>query len=123
MTATPIRWAISTTAWKSIPPSGNTVGGTTSGARDLISGNLEGVEISDTGTSGNLVEGDYIGLAINGTTAFDANGFAVGNLYGVYLAGQANDNTIGGTIGGAANVISGNQDGGIYIAAAVRMAR
>ena len=42
--------------------SGNTIGGTTAAARDVISGNLlNGVALSGTTTTGNVVEGDYIG--------------------------------------------------------------
>ena len=37
---------------------------------------------------------------------------AVYNIYGVYVTG--NNNTIGGTVPGAANLISGNDDG-VYI--------
>ena len=48
----------------------NTIGGTSAGARDVISGNLGvGVYISDSGTSGNVVEGDYIGTNAAGTAA------------------------------------------------------
>ena len=40
----------------------NTVGGTTAAARNVICGNLPGgVTFSDAGTSGNVVEGNYIG--------------------------------------------------------------
>ena len=47
---------------------GNTVGGTTAAARDVISGNVgPGVSLSDSGTTGNVVTGDYIGTAANGT--------------------------------------------------------
>ena len=40
----------------------NTVGGTTAGARDVISGNtFNGVVLAFAGTEYNVVEGDYIG--------------------------------------------------------------
>ena len=43
--------------------SGNTIGGTTSGDLDVISGNLlDGVEIAGAGAIGNVVEGDIVGL-------------------------------------------------------------
>ena len=88
----------------SVDSTGNTIGGTTAGARNLISGNTQyGVEIQGAGsptTSNNVVEGDYIGTDVTGTVA-------VGNGIGVLLAG-ATDNTIGGTTAGARNVISGN---------------
>ena len=48
----------------------NTIGGTTAGARDIISGNgYAGVLITDSGTNGNVVEGDYIGTNAAGTAA------------------------------------------------------
>ena len=48
----------------------NTVGGTTAGARDIISGNaILGVFILATGTEHNVVEGDYIGTNAAGTGA------------------------------------------------------
>ena len=88
--------------------SDNTIGGTVAGARNVISANANwGVVIWQTGTSGNLVEGDYIGTNAAGTAT-------LGNVYGgvgVYTAG----NIIGGAAAGAGNVISGNSDGGVYL--------
>ena len=66
--------------------SSNTIGGTTSGAANLISGNsADAVEIGGTG---NLVAGNLIGTTADGSAAL-ANG------YGVVLISQGN--TIGGT--------------------------
>ena len=81
----------------------NTIGGTVSGARNIISGNVgDGVVISGSGTTGNLVEGNYIGTNAAGTAA-------LGNATdGVQVSSGATGNTIGGTANGAANVISGN---------------
>jgi hypothetical protein len=88
----------------------NTIGGTTAAARDIISGNMDsGIAIADTGTSGNVVEGDYIGTNSSGTAP-------LGNaLAGVYLSGSASGNTIGGTAAGAGDVISGNGTSGVYV--------
>ncbi len=92
--------------------SNNTVGGTTSGARNVISGNSqEGVRIqeSSASTTGNRVEGNYIGTDITGTAD-------VGNvLDGVVVLGGATANTIGGTATGAGNIISGNDLRGVAI--------
>ena len=67
----------------------------------MISGNsVDGVEIFGIGTSGNLVEGDYIGITASGSSGL-ANG---GN--GVLPSRGASNNTIGGTPAG--NVVSGN---------------
>jgi hypothetical protein len=79
---------------------GNTIGGLTAGARNVISGNgVNGISIN---SAGNLVEGNWIGLDTTGTNA-------LANHFGVYIAGTGN--TIGGTVDGAGNVISGNADG------------
>lgn len=87
---------------------GNIVGGTTAGARNVISGNLHyGVTLVNSGTSGNLVEGNYIGTNPAGTAA-------LGNQTGgVYLYSGSSHNTVGGTSAKARNVISGNGGGGV----------
>ena len=88
--------------------SGNVIGGTAPGARNIISGNsVDGIHIIDAGTTGNLVEGNFIG------TNQDGSG-PLSNLMGVQISGGATANVIGGTDDGAANVISGNtsSDGG-----------
>ena len=89
---------------------GNLIGGLTSGARNVISGNtLQGVAIDGAGTTSNLVEGNYIGLNPAGTNAI-ANG-----TIGVVIFDGATANTIGGTVVGAGNVISGNNAQGVLI--------
>jgi hypothetical protein len=87
----------------------NTVGGIVAGARNVISGNpAAGVEIVGTGTSGNIVAGNYIGTDITGTNS-------VGNtIAGIYLLAGTQSNIIGGTIAAARNVISGNTNYGVY---------
>jgi hypothetical protein len=69
---------------------GNTIGGTTAAARNLISGNsAQGVSIHDSGTTTNMVQGNYIGLNATGTAA-------ITNTYaGVEICGGDNNNTIG----------------------------
>ncbi len=78
----------------------NTIGGTTAGARNVIADG-SGVSIASTGTSGNVVEGNFIGTDMTGESA-------LGNLFGVRIVDGADGNTIGGTASGARNVISGN---------------
>ena len=86
----------------------NTVGGTTSGARNVISGNTNyGIEIYSTGATGNSIQGNYIGAAFTGQSAL-AN-----NLCGVHI--QSPGNTVGGALGGAGNLISGNGQDGIFL--------
>jgi hypothetical protein len=89
----------------------NTVGGTATGAGNLISGNLIGVLIEDEPglpASHNLVEGNRIGTNTAGKAA-------VGNTFaGVEVFGASN-NTIGGTAAGAGNLISGNGGDGVLL--------
>src|SRR5208337_2678826 len=68
--------------------------------------------ITDAGTTGVVVEQNFIGTDVTGTKA-------LGNAYrGVEINGGATNNTIGGTTAGAGNVISANGDGGILITGA-----
>jgi uncharacterized repeat protein (TIGR01451 family) len=95
----------------------NTIGGTTAGASNLISGNAVpfgsdseigyGILFEGTAT-GEVVEGNKIGTDITGSNAVE-------NVFGVYFGtpgGSTTDNisldTIGGTVSGAGNLISGN---------------
>ncbi len=88
----------------------NTVGGTTPGARDVISGNTyNGVVLAFAGTADNLVEGDFIGTAASGTAALP-NG-----ADGVDIVGGAASNTIGGASSVSRNVISGNKGNGVVV--------
>lgn len=83
---------------------GNTIGGVTDGARNVISGNLSGVQLLGSVATDNVVQGNLIGTDITGTRA-------LGNsLFGVGIS-QAPNNTIGGTTDGAQNVVSGNGNG------------
>lgn len=89
----------------------NIIGGTTVAARNIISGNAHiGVSIHDSGTTTNVVEGNYIGLNATGTAALP-------NTYsGVEIFGGATSNTIGSsTSAGGRNIISGNSAQGITI--------
>ena len=88
----------------------NTIGGTTTAARDVISGNTsDGVDIANV-ANGNTVEGDYIGLNAAGTA-----GLGNGHENGVALYGGALDNLIGGATTAARDVISANGQNGVYI--------
>ena len=98
---------------------GNIIGGLTSGARNVISGNKrQGIIVAGSGTSGNLVLGNYIGLNAGGIFSIP-NGnenFATHSFYpGVAIFSGAQNNIIGGTVAGSANVISGNTGQGILI--------
>jgi len=89
---------------------GNLIGGTESGARNVISGNTkQGVVVDGAGTSGNWIQGNYIGVNPAGAAA-------LGNsLAGVNFFGAATGNYIGGNMPGAGNLISGNKKQGVLI--------
>ena len=144
----------------------NTIGGASGSDRNVISGNgAEGVLVADTGTTHNLVEGNFIGTSPSGTTALpNKNGIVVeagaandtftrnevsansatgvlingtgtsGNLVhgnfigtnnsgsalgnggdGVLIDGGARANTIGGTASGQGNTIAFNLGGGVLL--------
>ena len=81
--------------------SGNTIGGTTAGAGNLISGNAGyGIDITGSGTNGNFVQGNFIGANLAGTAALP-NGSG-----GVFIDNGASGNTIGGSTTSASSVIA-----------------
>jgi len=94
---------------------GNTVGGSKSGSKNVISGNNTGVEVSgfnsalQSSNSSNAIMGNSIGVTPKETN--------VGNVTGIWL-NNVPSNTIGGTVAGAGNTISGNSQGGVYISGA-----
>ena len=86
--------------------SSNVIGGTTAGARNVISGSTgAGYGIAIGGANSNVVEGNYIGTDISGKAAIP-NRFA-----GVAVESGSVGNLIGGTIAGAGNVIDYNYIG------------
>ena len=84
---------------------GDTIGGTTAGAGNLISGNT-GAGIDTSSGYATLIEGNEIGTDLTGT-------IAVGNTGGGIFSGTSD--TIGGTITGAGNLISGNRADGVLL--------
>ena len=83
---------------------GNFIGGTTAGTRNVISGNSQyGIWISDTNTTNNTVEGNYIGMDATGNKAVP------NQASGIFMGGLSSDNAISG------NVISGNEGYGIFV--------
>lgn len=84
------------------------IGGTTSGSRNIISGNTgtlkSGIQL---GGSDTRIVGNYIGTDITGT-------HALGNSIGILFAGGSSANIVGGTSVAEANVISGNEYGIIF---------
>ena len=89
----------------------NIIGGSLSGERNIISGNLQnGVYIGDIGTDGNEVIGNYIGTDSTGTANF-------GNMgTGVTVSWGSKNNVIGGTTESHGNIIAFNNGlRGIFI--------
>jgi titin len=86
----------------------NTIGGTATGAGNVIAGNtFDGVFIPSG--EGNLLQANLIGTGATGIGALP-NG-----RYGVNLAAPAVSNTIGGTTAAARNLISANKSAGVFI--------
>jgi hypothetical protein len=82
----------------------NTIGGSTPGARNLVSGNGgDGIHIDCNDVVSNTIIGNYIGTDLSGTTAISNTGHGVG------LDCFARYNLITG------NLVSGNGDNGISI--------
>ena len=81
------------------------IGGRTASERNVIAANgAGGINLTSTG---NVIEGNTIGLAADGATVL-GNSF-----YGVQITGTGN--TLGGTATGAGNVISGNGGDGVQV--------
>jgi hypothetical protein len=91
-----------------ISGSGNTIGGTSPEARNVISNNFEGIEIN---TNVNVVQGNYIGTDITGL--LDRGNHSDD---GVEVQSGASGNLIGGSVNGAGNLIAHNARDGVYIA-------
>ncbi|HMQ04014.1 MAG TPA: Ig-like domain repeat protein [Pyrinomonadaceae bacterium] len=90
----------------------NTIGGTTSASRNVLSGNNGfGVRIVDDNTANNVVLGNYIGVGADGITPLSNNGF------GVTVGGNSgtSGNVIGGTAAGEGNIIAHNGLSGVDI--------
>jgi parallel beta-helix repeat protein len=89
---------------------GVTVGGTSANDRNIISANgVLGVEVEGSTATGNVIEGNWIGLDTNGLKP-------LGNkVYGVWLQSPAV--LVGGITPAARNVISGNGSYGVSLVA------
>ena len=86
---------------------GTIVGGTESGAGNVVSGNVHGFILAD-GSSGTQVLGNYIGTDATGSGLFpnDAVGIVIDN---------SSNNIIGGTQSGARNVIAGHPGSAVHV--------
>ncbi len=85
---------------------GNTIGGTTPQARNLISGNGSGTgDAFQSNPNTYFIQGNYIGTDATGTKALP-NGQGAG--------GAGVNTVIGGTVAGAGNLISSNNSYNVY---------
>jgi hypothetical protein len=88
----------------------NLIGGASSADRNVISGNgSHGVGLYYSGTNFNRIVGNVIGLTPSG------NGRLANRVVGVDINYGASYNTVGGTLRGERNVISGNRREGVEI--------
>ncbi len=88
---------------------GNQIGGTGPNEGNVVGNNgFSGVIINEN-SDNNVVEGNIIGLQADGVTPAGNGG------HGVLIQLASDNNRIGGTTADAANVISGNSTGGIYV--------
>src|SRR5262249_105455 len=86
----------------------NLIGGTSASARNVISSNVGGLGIVQSNATGNVIQGNYIGVDITGTQSL--TNFS-GDAIGIHSA----SNTIGGTAAGAGNVIASRSGNGISL--------
>lgn len=91
----------------------NRIGGTTPAERNVVSGNrFSGIFIVGVDSTGNRLIGNYVGTDASGTSA-------VPNVHsGIEVSTGPSGTIIGGSLPGEGNVISGNTDSGILMAAA-----
>lgn len=92
-----------------ITTANNTIGGTTPGSHNVISGNGQnGIWINGFGASGNTIQGNYIGTDASGS-------LVLGNVSAGIRITNGSGNIVGGTVGGAGNTIANNQDAGVAV--------
>ena len=87
--------------------SSNTIGGTTSAARNLLSGNRNGVQISGP-ANGNQVSGNFIGTNGSGASA-------IGNSVNGVLISGSSGNAVGAVGSASSNTIAFNGAAGVAV--------
>jgi titin len=87
----------------------NVIGGTTSAAANVISGNAStGISLSGTSVTRTLIRGNKIGTDLSGSAA-------IANATGVEISGGSSGNVVGGAVAADRNIISGNTTAGVAI--------
>jgi hypothetical protein len=88
----------------------NTIGGTVAEAGNVISANgQDGVSLTGSAATGNLVQGNLVGVGSDGVTP-------LGNAVdGVAIVGGAHDNMVGGLATGAGNTIAYSGNDGVLV--------
>lgn len=95
----------------------NTIGGTTAATRNVIAANSGGgILITGSSAQGNLIEGNYIGVKPDGSTA------AGNSSYGIMIDGTATGNVIGAITAGAGNLIVNNSGAGVAVNSGIKNA-
>jgi hypothetical protein len=105
----------------SLGTSNNLIGGTTAADRNIISGNrFNGIVLAENDsrsiqTSGNIIQGNYVGTDVTGTMALPNCTVGPGSsgLSGMRVI--SNGAKIGGSEAGAGNLVSGNASIGISL--------
>jgi CSLREA domain-containing protein len=96
----------------------NIIGGTSSAARNIISGNFgAGISLDESGSIGNVVQGNFIGTDVSGFAPLpnSPEGFGVPNTSGGVFINRGSNNLIGGSTAGAANTIAFNGGAGVWV--------
>lgn len=92
--------------------SGNLVGGDATGDGNLISGNLgAGIALFDSGTSGNRIQGNLIGIGSAGHEPLPLPN----RFQGVAFVDGASQNIVGGDSPSASNTIAHNDGAGVLV--------
>jgi len=101
---------------------GNLIGGTTPAARNIISGNGNAGILFEFQAADNIVRGNFVGLAADGTTVIANNGFGVGFgsfTGGTIIGGSDADDGATDDIVNSRNYVSGNTGSGIFLGSGV----
>jgi uncharacterized membrane protein len=77
------------------------------GAGNVIGGADVGIKLQDTGTTGNMIKNNSIGIGTGGQNVGNVN-------HGIHVTGGPTGNTIGGVLGTEGNLVAQNGFYGIY---------